>query len=163
MDAHIVFYRTDKGADELKTRQHGLSQKQRLALILVDGESDIDALKHKSPTDEGLEQILESLAMNGYIAANAGAWVARSPDAETADGSTESEQVARAKDELVDLAILVLGDQADRVVKKIKSSADNKAALLDTLQTCRKLVGLFIDEAKADELQGKCQAILAEL
>ena len=163
MDTHIVFRRTDKGADEIKTRKHHLPHKLRLALILVDGESDFAALQQKSPTDQTLAAQLEELAMQGFIAANTGDWVAHDPEQDVPEETEGGADVATVKAELIDLAILVLGDHADRVVKKLRESDDSKESLLATVQQCRKLVGLFIDEAKAEELQAKCQVILARL
>lgn len=143
--------RTDKGEEELATRRHGLDQRHRMALILVDGKADVSGLRAKAAGLPELDRLLEELAVEGFIAADNAAW---RPAAGTDPGD-------RLKAELVDLAILVLGGQADPVIKKLQAAPPDRPGLEAALDKACKLVRLTLDEAKADELAAKGRELLA--
>ena len=152
MDARLVFRRTEKGEEELKTRRHGLDQRHRMALILVDGRADVDGLRDKAGGMAALEVLLEDLAVAGYVAADDPAW-------QPAPRGSDADEALRAK--LVDLAVLVLGDRAGPVVKKLRAAAPDRAGLEEALKKAHKLARLTIDEALADELLEKGRRLLA--
>ncbi|MCD6732376.1 MAG: hypothetical protein LT103_02100 [Burkholderiaceae bacterium] len=67
MSAHDVFQKTGKGADELRTRRHGLGPRLRQLLILVDGRRDIAELSRMLPGPELGEQLAQ-LEQGGFVA-----------------------------------------------------------------------------------------------
>ena len=69
MDGHIVFSKTSKRLEEIQTRKHRLSHKERLALILVDGASDVRTLQRKAISVTDLPETLTRLAVGGFIQA----------------------------------------------------------------------------------------------
>jgi len=61
-----VFQKTNKGADELKTRRHGLSPRLRQLLILVDGRRDLGELARVLPGPELAGQLAQ-LESGGFV------------------------------------------------------------------------------------------------
>jgi hypothetical protein len=53
-----------------------------------------------------------------------------------------------------------LGVDATKVVNKIEKSPDSREALKSTIEDCKKLFKLIIDEKKAEELGRKCRPLL---
>jgi hypothetical protein len=145
MDKTIVFGKTEKGEEEINTRKHGLPLPSRRVLILVDGRSDVSRLIEKG---EGLPDIIETLGVlekDGFIA----------PSLSVSRNNVKAEIISTVKQ--------TLGTDADKVVKKIEKSSDSKEALTATIEDCKKLVKLTIDEKKAEEIGRKCGAIIAKM
>ncbi len=147
MNPNIVFSRTPLGQQALSKRDTGLNKSLRLALILVDGHSDVNQLRLKAMTLKNLEQELETLALQGFIRANSQAWQ------DVAD-------VSSVKTKLIDAMILVLGDDANKLIKILKEAPDDIQGLESAVIRCKKIVGLTIDESRASELKKKCLEIL---
>ena len=66
MSTQDVFQKTGKGADELRTRRHGLSPRLRQLLILVDGKRDFTELSRVLPGAE-LAEHLAQLERGGFV------------------------------------------------------------------------------------------------
>lgn len=66
MSTQNVFQKTGKGADELRTRRHGLSPRLRQLLILVDGKRDFAELSRMLPGAE-LAEHLAQLERGGFV------------------------------------------------------------------------------------------------
>ena len=159
MDAHIVFSKTAKGREEIETRAYHLPQRLRIVLILVDGTSDVTRLQEKAGALPDLEKSLEALAIDGFIAADNATW----QPAAAPTNPTPGTSVADTKIKLIDLAVLVLGKDAEKVVSKLQEAPDTREGLEAAVSRCYKIVSLIIDEAKAVELKDKCTQILREL
>ena len=69
---------------------------------------------------------------------------------------------ANAKRQLVALAISILGDKADKVTRKIEETVDSTAALMNTVDSCGKVIRLTIDEKKAEAFLDAARAIMAK-
>lgn len=143
MGKRVIFSRTAKGKDEIETRQYRLSAKLRMVLILVDGVSDVDKLAEKSGTPD-LAAALEELARLGFIQ-DQGASLLSPAIAASVSGTS-------IKAELIRISREILGAHADKVVRKIEESAEDKEALSATLRNCIELVRLVVDEKKSAEL-----------
>jgi len=140
-----VYSKTAKGEEELHSRKHGLPLQERRVLILVDGVSDVQRILEKGEGLPDIEESLERLEREGYISAGA---ESVSPD---------------IKSELIEMARRVLGPNAGRIVKKIENSEGSREALKATLEECKKLVKLTIDEGKAEQLAEECTRIIETL
>lgn len=59
----IIFHRTHEGREEIKQKSHGLTQSERLVLIMVDGTSSYQEIRAKLPalTDERFNHALDKL------------------------------------------------------------------------------------------------------
>lgn len=165
MDTSIVFSKTNLGQKAIATRTVALDRKLRMVLILVDGNSDITQLHNKATSVEGLEQALEKLAMNGFIEANNQAWQPMDVKHENVKAISPSPHVdARSvKAKLIDAAILVLGNEADMVVKKLREAPDTMDGLEEAIKRCKQLVDLTIDETRSAELKQKCLEIIGKM
>jgi hypothetical protein len=165
MDSHLVFVKTDKGREEIAQRTYGLTQRSRVVLIMVDGASDVATLQTRLLSMQNLPSILEELALNGFIAVKSGEWQ-RSVGRDGAgglDARIAPRTPAEAKAALIDMAIMVLGDDAGRIAKKLREAPDTLEGLREATASCKKLVDLTIDEAKGAELKSKCAEILSAL
>lgn len=165
MDTSIVFSKTNLGQQAIATRNVELDRKLRMVLILVDGNSDITQLHNKASGVDGLEQALEKLAMDGFIKADNQAWQPMRTTLEyvnaTTTGNNIDTQAIKAK--LIDAAILVLGHDADKVVKKLREAPDTMDGLELAIKRCKQLVDLTIDEKRATELKQKCLEIIGKI
>jgi hypothetical protein len=63
IDPSLIFQRTQAGRDEIQQKSHGLTQSERLVLIMVDGASATHAVRSKLPvlTDERFYRALGKL------------------------------------------------------------------------------------------------------
>ena len=149
MDKRAVFTKTQKGKDEIETRQYRLPAKLRMALILVDGKSNVELLVEKAGHPD-LIQTLEELTQLGFIQSSS---VSVSPS--PAPAAAKPQAGVSLKAELIRVSRDILGAQADKVVKKIEDSPDTKEALGATLKNCIELVRLIVDEKKSKALSLK--------
>ena len=151
IDRDLMLGKTDKGRAEIESRAHGLPMGVRKVLILADGKHTAAEILASAGASEQSEAALELLVQDGFVApVGAGAAV-------PAPGATQG---AGGKAALLDLARTLLGDRAERVVKKIEETEDTPAALAGAVDACRKLIRLVIDESKADEFAAKAAAVL---
>ncbi|MFP4609631.1 MAG: hypothetical protein ACLFQT_01290 [Thiohalophilus sp.] len=136
-----------------------------MVLILVDGQSDINQLHNKAAGFDGLEQALERLALDGFIEANNKAWqpveaISEQTDELENDGSFNARAV---KARLVDAAILVLGNDAEKITKMLHEAPDTPDGLEAAILRCKKMVDLTIDEGRSAELKQKCLEIIGKI
>lgn len=153
MDSALVFSKTSKGEHEIESREYHLNQHHRIALILVDGHSDVAHLHHKAGGLTELESLLESLAVDGFISTDSPTW-------QPTLGTHNRDKLLSLKAELIDTAVMILGGEAGRVTRKLRDAVNDKDGLVYAVQQCKKLVSLTIDEEKASEFQKKCDALL---
>lgn len=64
-----VYQRTESGRDEIRRKTHGLTQSERLVLILVDGVANVDAVRNKlkGVNDERYVRALKKLVRNNLV------------------------------------------------------------------------------------------------
>ncbi len=142
MDTGIIYFKTEKGESEIGSRTFGLPANLRRVLILVDGLSSVQKIMEKGAGMQDIAQTLAELERQGFIRPK------------------ERYPAAQIKDELIRTARLILGENAEKIVGKIKDAPDTAEGLEQTVANCKKLVKLAIDETKADELSKKCSEIL---
>lgn len=68
-DPGIIYQRTNAGRDEIHQKSHGLTQSERLILIMVDGVSSCKEIRAKLPvlTDERFERALQKLQLKELV------------------------------------------------------------------------------------------------
>ena len=165
MDMELIFFKTEKGKDEIEHRTCGLPFKQRRVLILVDGKSTVAELQAKSAGAPGLVEFLEDLRRQGLAQAAGSdvpaASVVDSPvPAGVATDPTPALRNGDGRERLIGLASEILGPGAAKVIRKLRKAPDSPEALVACLESCRKIVKLTIDEGKAEELYRRGQALL---
>jgi hypothetical protein len=66
MSEKLIYVKTQKGAEEINKRSHGLPPRARHVLILLDGKRSIDDVTNMIPGDETLA-ILDDLFAGGFM------------------------------------------------------------------------------------------------
>jgi len=146
MDSSYIVRKTGKGEEELKTRSGGVSGNLRVILILVDGSSSIAEVATKGQGMPDVAGGLKILAEEGYVEF-------------VAPGAINYDAL---KDELIHTVEEILGNDADKVVKKLHDAPATKEGLTSAASSCRKLVQLMIDEDKAEQLMTRCESLLGQ-
>jgi hypothetical protein len=72
LDRTAVLAKTPKGLDEVKSRTHGVPQKLRTLLIMVDGSSTVGDILGRFPGIGEIETNLEALVAQGFLEAKRG-------------------------------------------------------------------------------------------
>src|SRR6478735_8918813 len=69
VDPSVIFQRTEAGRDEIRQKSHGLTQSERLVLIVVDGVSICQQVREKLPalTDERFTRAISKLQKKELI------------------------------------------------------------------------------------------------
>lgn len=171
MFERTVFARTPAGEAALARLDHSLPMALRRVLILVDGRSDGTALRVKAPYRD-LDVSLEALLAQGLIAAPGAAATpierpmpaaAPAPVAEVAPaiGSAAMASPAATRQALFDLCRQVLGDaKAEVAAKRLLTAGDEPGAIAAALAKTVSVVRLTVDEAKANEIKRRGEALL---
>lgn len=152
MDGSAVLAKTPKGADEVKSRAHGLPQKLRSLLIVIDGNSTAGDLLARFGGLPEVETALDTLLAQGFIEARAGAAAAARPLPTTA-------QPARAEtlSDLTRYLLDNLGPDADLVtgaLEQARGLADFNAAA----ERCAEMLGALRGQAKAQAFRERTRA-----
>lgn len=156
MNPDTVYAKTEKGKERFEARD--IPTNLRHALILVDGRSTLKELLKKGEGLALLEDSLEMLEQMGLIAP-AGSIAAASPAHPAMKTATAGTPVKR---QLMALAMSILGDKAEKVVRKIEETLDSNAALMNTIDSCGKVIKLTIDEKKAEAFVTAARDIMAK-
>src|SRR5512137_1681508 len=72
MEATLLALKTPKGHEEIRSRAHGLSQKLRTLLIMVDGKSTVGELLGRFPGVAEIQSNLRQLVDLGFVQVAAG-------------------------------------------------------------------------------------------
>lgn len=155
MNPDTVYAKTEKGKERFDARD--IPTNLRHALILVDGRSTLKELLKKGEGLELLEDSLEMLEEMGLMApVGAIAAMSSQPATQSAAGGSS------IKRQLAALAIGLLGDKAQKIIRKIDETGDSNTALMHTIDSCGKVIKLTIDEKKAEEFVVAAKALMAK-
>lgn len=147
MEEAQIFGKTQKGNDEVRTRQNHLVHNLRYLLIMVDGKSTVAELREKCKTLTDVPNALDELQQQGYI--SCGELEASADD-----------PVCLTKRELIAVAREVLGDKASAIEKKIREAEGGIDGLMELSLKCEKLIKLTIDEKRAKQFIERCRAVI---
>ena len=156
MNPDTVYAKTEKGKERFEARD--IPTNLRHALILVDGRSTLTELLKKGEGLALLEDSLEMLEEMGLMAPVGSISAASAPNPAT-QPATGSSPVKR---HLMALAMSILGDKAEKIVKKIEETMDSNVALMNTIDSCGKVIKLTIDEKKAEAFVTAARDIMAK-
>lgn len=162
MQDTLTLEKTAKGTDELESRRYKLEPALRMVLILIDGHSNVAAIRQKVPGLPELIHHLEDLLRQDFIQPKVvGAQAARS-HAATRDSPAVASSSHQVKWQLIDMITVILGQElGDRICQKLLRADDTPEALTQALKTCYQNVMLTIDEKKAAEIKQRGLAILS--
>jgi hypothetical protein len=161
MDPSSVLAKTQKGTDEIATRQHKLDARLRALLIMVNGKASAAELGAKFGGDVGA--MLVQLAAQGFVqeAGAAAPTAASGPAAprpaaasSRAGGTGDFKQVQR---EIVGLLNAALGPEADSISLKIEG-CKSPAELRAFLEARRAILDQLL-KAKAAQLWAKAETL----
>jgi hypothetical protein len=165
MSTQDVFQKTGKGADELRTRRHGLSPRLRQLLILVDGKRDFAELSRMLPGGE-LAEHLAQLERGGFVSRpfdlhepDADAGFVAAPESAAAPAPPPVREDLRALRARVTRALLdTIGPNGDDFAIRIERarSVDELRALLPAVLSVVEACG---GRAGVDDFLRRCGAI----
>jgi hypothetical protein len=170
VDRTAVLAKTAKGLEEVKARTHGLPQKLRTILIMVDGTVTAGDLIKKFGGVPEIATALESLASDGFVEVK-GAGVASSPApaarAAPSAGATQppSSAVAPVQSRGDALSALTrflhdnLGPDADFVTGALEA-ARTRADFLAAAERCVDTVAAVCGAAKAQAFRERAKAFV---
>jgi len=156
MNPDTVYAKTEKGKERFEARD--IPTNLRHALILVDGRSTLTELLKKGEGLALLEDSLEMLEEMGLMAPVGSIAAASAPNPATQPAAGGSP----VKRHLMALAMSILGDKAEKIVKKIEETMDSNVALMNTIDSCGKVIKLTIDEKKAEAFVTAARDIMAK-
>jgi len=140
--ADLVLFRTQKGEDILLSHGREISTNQRRALLVVNGKTGIAELAKTAFWVTDMTVTLQELLALGLVS--------DSSSASDMPGSPASAASQMTKVRLAALARELLGDSAERIIKKVEEAEDTPEALEQVLAGCKKLIKLTISEEMAD-------------
>lgn len=161
MHDSTIYYRTQKGSDEIEHRTLKLGNELRFVLILVDGKSSVAKTASKAPPWWDVKHKLQELEEQGFISMSPiPAELLDVPAVGTGETQNDTTEELDTKSLLIRTAKAILGEQSSKVVARLEESADSHDALLTTVDGCVKLVQLVIDVEKGNTLKRECYQIL---
>lgn len=161
-----VYFRTEKGIEELAHRSKGLSSICRHVLILINGKITVGELTQRAPDSWNIQDKLTELEVAGLISNGKSVDTTALGEKESADQlSKETPAIdgSTPKGALMLAAEKALGGSATKVIERIKNSDEDDDALKATTDACVKLVTLVISESKAAKLRQAFDQVINEI
>jgi len=171
MDKGAVLVKTAKGAEEIKSRAHGLAARLRSVLIMVDGNSTVADYIARFGAIPDIEGTLQMLVDQGFVEARASTAAAppaapqpaaAPPAAPQTPGTPESMPGTR-KEAIAELSRILLdsmGPDADAFTGIIER-ADTRVKFVEAAERCaRVLEGLGArGKARAAQFRERAQLV----
>lgn len=123
MDAQAIYRKSEKGAEAIATRGHGVGGKLRMLLILVDGKKNVDELIKLAAGMGESAQLLQQLEAEGLIEVVPGAAAAK-PAAAAAPGLPAGAELGKARTLATRLLAEQLGPLADELAIRLEAARD---------------------------------------
>lgn len=158
-----IYRKTDKGAEEIKSRAHGLPSRIRPLLILIDGKLAVEDLLRRAPDRAVVGEQLQTLAAGGFIEPLAAAVVPPAPTPVAAvaamPAATAIADLAAARRRAVKVLYDSMGPEADGFAVRIEKTA-TAVDLLGTVESVLKSVEVMRGTRGAEKIRA---ALLAGL
>lgn len=160
MDRTAVLAKTAKGAEELKSRAHGLAQKLRSLLILIDGTSTAGDLVAKfggiPEVEVGLQVLVDQgfVEMRGAPAAAAGPAAAQAAPVAAAPPPQTRQQAMSALTRMLHDAI---GPDADLLTVRLEK-ARTRAEFIAAVERCAETLEALAGKARAQAFDARATA-----
>lgn len=121
MDAQAIYRKSEKGAEAIATRGHGVGGKQRMLLILVDGRKSVEDLIKLAAGMGESAQLLQQLAADGLIEPVPGAVAGKPAAAAVAAAGID---LSRPRALATRLLAEQLGPLADELAIRLEAARD---------------------------------------
>ncbi len=158
MKPNATVYRTAKGEEIAASHGDEISSNQRYALRAVDGHSTCEHLVQKAFWVTDMAKTLDELEALGLVSDQRPARPAAAPAA--APPPAPAAPPPPLKAQLAALAREMLGDNAERIVKKIEDTDGSPGALEQALLSCKKIIKLTISEELAEHFLARGREVL---
>lgn len=156
MHAQAIYRKSDKGAEAIATRGHGVGGKLRMLLILVDGKKTAEELSKLAAGMGESAQLLEQLEAAGFIEPLTGKAGARPGGGPTASADAD---LGKLKALTTRLLLEQLGPQADDLALKIEATRD-MSQFIDAMKRAYTAVRDVKGQAAADRFGAEVEAQL---
>jgi hypothetical protein len=162
MDRNAVLAKTAKGLEEVKSRAHGLPQKQRTILIMIDGTATVEEILAKFGGIPEIAAALDALARDGFVDVR-GTKAASAPSTPTqtavpvAGPATAPQSRGEALSALTRFLHDNLGPDADLVtgnLEKARTQADFAAAV----ERCANMLAAMRGAQRAQVFRDRAKA-----
>ncbi len=154
MEAQAIYRKSDRGAEAIATRGHGVGGKQRMLLILVDGKKTVEELIKLAAGMGETAQLLEQLKAQGLIELVSSGALAPAPEA--------AADLSRVKPLATRLLIELLGPQADDLSLRLEAAKD-LPQFVEAMKRAYAVVRDVKGQAAADrfgaEVEARMQAV----
>ena len=142
MHPDLILFRTPKGEEIAHGHGHEIPANLRRALLVVDGKTSVTNLAKKVFWVNDVASVLQELYSLGLI----------HDDVSTIHGQVSQSGGAGLllKIQLANIAKELLGNNAERIIKKIEDADGTPEALESALLSCKKLIKLTINDELAD-------------
>lgn len=159
MEATLLALKTPKGHEEIRSRAHGLSQKLRTLLIMVDGKSTVGELLGRFPGVAEIQSNLRQLIELGFVQVAAGQAAAApaAPQASPTPAPAAGETREKALSGLVRMVIEAIGPDADLVTGQLEK-ARTRAEFDKASQRCVAMVEGVAGARKSQPFAAAAQA-----
>jgi len=121
MEAQAIYRKSDKGAEAIATRGHGVAGKLRMLLILVDGKKNVEELTRLAAGMGESAQLLQQLEAEGFIEALPGGAGATPAQGQAVPAGVD---LGKLKPLATRLLTELLGPQADDLSLRIEAAKD---------------------------------------
>jgi hypothetical protein len=156
VEATALALKTEKGQEEIRNRAHGLPQKLRTLLIMVDGKCSIGQLLDRFPGVAEIEANLRLLIEQGFITLSGAAALASGGGVRAVPGVTvETRELALAA--LTRMIIEAVGPNADLVTGDLER-ARTRAEVDAAVKRCVNMIDGFAGAKKAGAFAERARA-----
>ncbi|MCU0805808.1 MAG: hypothetical protein MUF79_12090 [Burkholderiales bacterium] len=163
LDRAAVLAKTSKGLEEVKSRTHGVPQKLRTLLIMVDGTATVGDVLARFPGIAEIETNLETLVAQGFLEAKGGGAAATPAPAAASAAAPAATAVPAAAAPAV--ALPATADEALRMLARklydtMGPAADmitgdvERARTATAFADVMRRVGLMLDGTPASRAKG---------
>jgi hypothetical protein len=131
MEPTALAQKTEKGQEEIRSRAHGLPQKLRTLLIMIDGKSSISQLLSRFPGVAEIEANLRQLIEQGFVTLGGSGVLSGGGAARSSSGGMVAETREAALSALTRMVVELAGPAADLVtgdLERARTRADVEAA-----------------------------------
>ncbi len=151
MDRAAVLAKTARGAEEIKSRTHGLPQRLRALLILIDGTSTAGDLLAKFGGIPEVEAGLQALVDQGFVEIRA------APPAAPAGAAAPPQTRQQAMSALTRMLHDAIGPDADMLTGRLEK-ARTRAEFVAAVERCTDTLEALAGKARAQAFGARAAA-----
>ena len=153
--------KTAKGAEELKSRAHGLAQKLRSLLIMVDGASTAGDLLAKFGGIPEVEVGLQALVDQGFVEIGGAPMAAPAPAAPAAAPAPPAGAAPQTRQQAMSALTRMLhdaiGPDADMLTGRLEK-AKTRAEFIIAVERCTEMLAALAGKARAQAFGARATA-----